>query len=90
MGKFKTPTPKELKEPILHILSDGNVWKKEDIVAELADRINLTDAEIKSETFPRGRTVLEHYCAQALRSLRDKEGLIIHRTDLGRGYWQKK
>lgn len=87
MGKFKTPTPKELKEPILNILSDGNVWKKEDIVAKLANRINLTDAEIKSETFPRGGTVLEHYCAQALISLRDQECLVMHRS---RGYWQKK
>lgn len=90
MGKYKTPTPKELIEPILQILSDRNVWKKEDILSELADRINLTEAEIQSEQFPRGRTVLEHYCAQALITLRDREGIVIHRTDCGRGYWQLK
>ncbi len=90
MGKYKTPTPQELIDPILQILSDRNVWKKEDIFLELKKRINLTEAEIENEQFPRGRTVLEHYCAEALRNLRDIEKRVIHRTELGRGYWQLK
>ena len=78
MGKYKTPTPNELKEPILQILSDGKVWKKSEIVAELSNHINLTPTEIESEEFPSGGTVLENYCSLALQSLRDKEDLVIH------------
>ena len=70
---MRTPTAKELREPILKILADGQTWQFMRIVEEIAGHFNLTADDRDRERFPNGDDRLPRSCANALRWLRDKD-----------------
>ena len=86
VGAMRTPTPSELKDPILEILADGKTWQFMEIVEELAVRLNLTKADRERERFPNGDDRLPRYCANALAMLRDKDRVV---EKLARGSWRR-
>ena len=82
---LRTPGPGQLKEPILEILADGEIWQFMEIVEVLANRLNLTDADRERERFPNGDDRLPRYCSHALVELRDKDRLV---ENPARGSWK--
>lgn len=85
VGAMRTPKPSELKDPVLEILADGKTWRFMELVDELANRLNLTKADRERERFPKGGDRLQHYCANALAMLRDKDRLV---ENPARGSWK--
>ena len=82
---LRTPGPGQLKEPILKILANSEIWQFMEIVEEFADRLNITDADRERERFPNGDDRLPRYCSNALVGLRDKDRLV---ENPARGSWR--
>lgn len=81
MRNYKTPTPSNLREPILQFLDDGKVWQWNDIVESVASYFDLTEADRAGDLFPNGDDRLNRYCANMLKQLTDKGDIV--RIDYG-------
>ena len=99
VGKFETvmplPNNNELRRPILQLLSDGNLWRKSQLIKPLAEKLGLNEAEINAE-YPSGNGnifadkiswVLSYHALTGLL-LRPKRG-FYQITDLGKQYADK-
>ncbi|MDO4658370.1 winged helix-turn-helix domain-containing protein [Kingella sp. (in: b-proteobacteria)] len=99
VGKFETVMPllnnNELRRPILQLLSDGNLWRKSQLIKPLAEKLGLNEAEINAE-YPSGNGnifadkiswVLSYHALTGLL-LRPKRG-FYQITDLGKQYADK-
>ena len=89
------PNNNELRRPILQLLSDGNLWRKSQLIKPLAEKLGLNEAEINAE-YPSGNGnifadkiswVLSYHALTGLL-LRPKRG-FYQITDLGKQYADK-
>jgi len=86
---------KALKAALLQLLSDGNLWRKSQLIKPLAEKLGLNEAEINAE-YPSGNGnifadkiswVLSYHALTGLL-LRPKRG-FYQITDLGKQYADK-
>ena len=83
MAVSNVPTRKEIHQPLLALLSDGEEHRWSDIVEKLADHFSLTDKEL-NERVPSGHKRFYHRCSFAMQDLK-KEGLV---ESSRREYWK--
>jgi restriction system protein len=56
------PTYEDVMLPLLEVLSDGREWEMKDVVAAVADRLNLSD-EDRAERITSGHPKIAHRVA---------------------------
>ena len=72
MPNYNTPTPKQLREPIISILSTHTELRWSEIVNEIKRMFCMTYQDMIEDEYPSGYDRLPTYCTKALAQLKSE------------------